>query len=487
MTAMKVMGEMERFLEWLQSQGLRAETAQAVIDKLGIEHQKVIRVCTESDALRTELLSLAKEKFQFAMYADFCKFMNSFLKPQIVQFAGSPLLGGLFVNLENVIRELSSFCKKFDGFQNVQLENVPSFCGIGFSDVCNLQLQGDGLTPKSGDDSPVNVESRQHNNSSVSEASIHTSRNEDSHVHLRNASPTRSATEQSRSSIGQIRSRCRAAARMSCLKKQSREQVPRRLTSKCMSGPCNTKINTRSNKRKTILETQMRYKCNICNVDFTSSSNVKIHMRIHTGERPHKCSVCDKDFSEKGTLNMHMRIHTGERPYKCSRCNKSFPRKSCLKIHMRIHTGERPYKCSRCNKSFFQKFDLNQHMRIHTGERPYKCSICNKSFPRKRCLEIHMMIHTGERPHKCCICNKSFPQINDLNKHARVHTRERPYKCSICNKSFPRKDCLKIHMRVHTGERPYKCSICDKSFSQNSHLKKHMRTHTREHKKIQKK
>ncbi|KAH9387804.1 hypothetical protein TYRP_009001 [Tyrophagus putrescentiae] len=126
--------------------------------------------------------------------------------------------------------------------------------------------------------------------------------------------------------------------------------------------------------------------------------------------------------------------------HRCQQCNKSFDFPSNLKIHQRVHTSDRPYKCTVCSKSFTQTSDLKRHQLLHTGDRPYKCTVCSKSFALIGNLKQHQRVHTGDRPYKCTVCSKSFTQANDLKRHQRVHTSDRPYKCTVCSKSFTQLD-----------------------------------------------
>jgi insecticidal toxin complex protein TccC len=146
--------------------------------------------------------------------------------------------------------------------------------------------------------------------------------------------------------------------------------------------------------------------------------------QVNTRSKRFPCPHCPKSMSNKSNLKVHIRTHTGEKPYKCEFCDRHFAQLNHRMTHQWSHTGERNYKCQDCNKSFSQPTHLEEHKRIHTGEKPYLCKVCGSNFRTSSILRNHMLTHTTGESQICRDCGKEFANKRTLTDHRkRLHGR----------------------------------------------------------------
>ncbi|CAF0841509.1 unnamed protein product [Adineta ricciae] len=129
-------------------------------------------------------------------------------------------------------------------------------------------------------------------------------------------------------------------------------------------------------------------------------------------------------INQTGQKQVFMAKQLGNlKKYQCGLCEKIVTN---IQIHVRRHTNDKPYPCTYCEKRFTNSGDLQIHVRIHTGEKPYACPLCLKSYRTIGNFNSHVKTHdSGIRPHRCDLCNQTFPIPKDWYSHLRSSHRSR--------------------------------------------------------------
>lgn len=142
-----------------------------------------------------------------------------------------------------------------------------------------------------------------------------------------------------------------------------------------------------------------KFQCNQCLDTFPQKSQLNSHKTLEHKLRicrckqefdsieaylEHKSNTCQSVMKTKLNLSGSL---------ECKDCKKNFTSSSSLFTHRKMHNETPKFKCQICQKEFFQKINLTNHIKTHDGNRSYSCGKCDKKFFERSHLQRHQNFH----------------------------------------------------------------------------------------------
>lgn len=137
-----------------------------------------------------------------------------------------------------------------------------------------------------------------------------------------------------------------------------------------------------------------RWRCKICHIHCTNFSELELHMRSEHVR--FVCRLCLNSFTLSCNLRRHMKLHAGVRPHICSHCSATFSRSTDLKIHMKKHLDLRSDKGQDDTRSPGLETPSNQVKSSTPTNKAgilHECDICHKGFAIASHLADHRQTH----------------------------------------------------------------------------------------------